>query len=180
MPYASFYADFPEIATNETRQITIENSTDLRNGKYYLVELFCNEKKCDCKRVIFNVAFGEKQTAVAVISYGWESREFYENWYSGNDPRAINEMHGVNLNFGSPQSKDAPELLKIISSMVKNDINYVERIKNHYDLFRAKVDSTNKIEQIKSLSPVDRNAPCPCGSGKKYKRCCIGERSYNK
>jgi preprotein translocase subunit SecA len=22
--------------------------------------------------------------------------------------------------------------------------------------------------------PVSRNAPCPCGSGKKYKRCCLG------
>ncbi|HSL84651.1 MAG TPA: SEC-C metal-binding domain-containing protein [Thermoanaerobaculia bacterium] len=21
---------------------------------------------------------------------------------------------------------------------------------------------------------VGRNAPCPCGSGKKYKRCCLG------
>lgn len=24
---------------------------------------------------------------------------------------------------------------------------------------------------------VDRNAPCPCGSGKKYKKCCDGEQS---
>ena len=22
--------------------------------------------------------------------------------------------------------------------------------------------------------PVSRNAPCPCGSGKKYKHCCYG------
>src|SRR6266850_5528915 len=22
--------------------------------------------------------------------------------------------------------------------------------------------------------PVSRNAPCPCGNGKKYKRCCLG------
>src|SRR6266700_4025315 len=22
--------------------------------------------------------------------------------------------------------------------------------------------------------PVSRNAPCPCGSGKKYKHCCLG------
>ncbi len=24
---------------------------------------------------------------------------------------------------------------------------------------------------------TERNAPCPCGSGKKYKNCCIGEAS---
>ncbi len=23
--------------------------------------------------------------------------------------------------------------------------------------------------------PVSRNAPCPCGSGRKYKRCCLGK-----
>jgi SWIM/SEC-C metal-binding protein len=25
---------------------------------------------------------------------------------------------------------------------------------------------------VKSVK-IDRNAPCPCGSGKKYKKCCI-------
>ena len=26
---------------------------------------------------------------------------------------------------------------------------------------------------------VGRNAPCPCGSGKKYKRCCAAKESRN-
>jgi hypothetical protein len=26
---------------------------------------------------------------------------------------------------------------------------------------------------------VGRNDPCPCGSGKKYKHCCVGKRSFN-
>ena len=25
--------------------------------------------------------------------------------------------------------------------------------------------------------PISRNAPCPCGSGKKYKRCCLGREA---
>lgn len=28
------------------------------------------------------------------------------------------------------------------------------------------------IEQAKSERSVGRNDPCPCGSGKKYKKCC--------
>ena len=28
------------------------------------------------------------------------------------------------------------------------------------------------IEQAKSEHSVGRNDPCPCGSGKKYKKCC--------
>lgn len=28
-------------------------------------------------------------------------------------------------------------------------------------------------EPIRGQSKVGRNEPCPCGSGKKYKKCCI-------
>jgi len=32
---------------------------------------------------------------------------------------------------------------------------------------------TPKTEPLKRVSPkVGRNSPCPCGSGKKYKKCC--------
>jgi uncharacterized protein YecA (UPF0149 family) len=28
------------------------------------------------------------------------------------------------------------------------------------------------VEQVHSERTVGRNDPCPCGSGKKYKKCC--------
>ncbi|HUT61335.1 MAG TPA: SEC-C metal-binding domain-containing protein [Phycisphaerae bacterium] len=31
---------------------------------------------------------------------------------------------------------------------------------------------TKKVEPIKAGPKPDRNAPCPCGSGRKYKKCC--------
>ena len=30
----------------------------------------------------------------------------------------------------------------------------------------------NTPETVKAEKKVGRNAPCPCGSGKKYKKCC--------
>ncbi|MDP7135072.1 MAG: SEC-C metal-binding domain-containing protein, partial [Planctomycetota bacterium] len=27
------------------------------------------------------------------------------------------------------------------------------------------------------MSKVKRNAPCPCGSGKKYKKCCMAKET---
>lgn len=33
------------------------------------------------------------------------------------------------------------------------------------------VEEANKLKLIKSLPKVGRNDPCPCGSGKKYKKC---------
>jgi len=29
------------------------------------------------------------------------------------------------------------------------------------------------------MSKISRNAPCPCGSGKKYKRCCLSNQKAN-
>ena len=31
------------------------------------------------------------------------------------------------------------------------------------------------IKRPAGVSPIGRNDPCPCGSGKKYKKCCLGE-----
>ena len=32
--------------------------------------------------------------------------------------------------------------------------------------------NTEKVEPIKADERTRRNDPCPCGSGKKYKKCC--------
>ena len=38
-----------------------------------------------------------------------------------------------------------------------------------------RTDGTMKGETVrKTLPKVGRNDPCPCGSGKKYKKCCDG------
>jgi uncharacterized protein YecA (UPF0149 family) len=32
-----------------------------------------------------------------------------------------------------------------------------------------------RASDMKAFPQAGRNDPCPCGSGRKYKRCCIGE-----
>lgn len=34
------------------------------------------------------------------------------------------------------------------------------------------LEKTEKVEPIKADAQPARNEPCPCGSGKKYKKCC--------
>ncbi|MGH7378531.1 MAG: SEC-C metal-binding domain-containing protein, partial [Candidatus Methylomirabilales bacterium] len=37
----------------------------------------------------------------------------------------------------------------------------------------AAAGSTEPVKPIRNLGPkIGRNDPCPCGSGKKYKKCC--------
>lgn len=44
-----------------------------------------------------------------------------------------------------------------------------------YDFYfdPAQVPKTRPIER--AMPKAGRNDPCPCGSGKKYKKCCYGK-----
>jgi uncharacterized protein len=40
------------------------------------------------------------------------------------------------------------------------------------DLHHHRIDALTPRKPIRREATPDRNAPCPCGSGKKYKKCC--------
>ena len=53
--------------------------------------------------------------------------------------------------------------------------DYVSKIETKY-LQQFRDDGSVKGETVrKPHSAVGRNDPCPCGSGKKYKKCCMGQ-----
>jgi uncharacterized protein YecA (UPF0149 family) len=45
------------------------------------------------------------------------------------------------------------------------------------DLFEVEDDFwLPEVKQVVRQGPkIGRNDPCPCGSGKKYKKCCLGK-----
>jgi uncharacterized protein YecA (UPF0149 family) len=89
-----------------------------------------------------------------------------------SDPGIIDSLVGTDLNLSSPQSELAQALLKKLDFILKNDISYVKRLKEHYKIFRKAIDKQNQIKPFVSQVKIGRNEPCPCGSGKKYKKCC--------
>jgi uncharacterized protein YecA (UPF0149 family) len=73
-----------------------------------------------------------------------------------------------------------PEMKKIIIEMyrkmledgvnVQNEKEVEKWMQKNQDLF---IQPSQKIETYRREKPkVGRNDPCPCGSGKKYKKCC--------
>jgi len=38
--------------------------------------------------------------------------------------------------------------------------------------YNSPVGEVEKVRPVKVAPKVGRNDPCPCGSGKKYKKCC--------
>ena len=54
---------------------------------------------------------------------------------------------------------------------VSNEKEVKKWLKKHPEV--ANGGDVQKVETVKRAEPkVGRNAPCPCGSGKKYKKCC--------
>jgi hypothetical protein len=45
--------------------------------------------------------------------------------------------------------------------------------KNFSEKYQSQKTRDNVVKFVPRSSTVGRNAPCPCGSGKKYKKCCI-------
>jgi len=135
MPFTPFVHKFPDIAVKETRVLTVFDLPGLPADEYGLLELYCDEPGCDCRRVFFNIHRPDRRQPDAVIAYGWESAEFYRNWLDGT-PADISELQGPVLNSMSPQSPLAPALLQQVT-LILQDPNYVERLKRHYAMFCA-------------------------------------------
>jgi len=145
MSYELFQVLFPETAMTETRTAKIPEGTSfLPADEYGLLEAFCDDEDCDCRRVFFNVISRKRNDLVAVVAYGWESEAFYRKWWGGEadneiERLAIDEMRGLVLNSASPQSELAPAILKLVAHLLE-DPAYVARIKRHYQMFKEKVD----------------------------------------
>jgi len=60
------------------------------------------------------------------------------------------------------------------ASAVKEDATPASEIARQQQAAIAGTEADKKLEPIRNLAhKVGRNEPCPCGSGKKYKQCCM-------
>lgn len=158
MPYAFFNELCPDLAKNETRTITIFEDSDipLRPGEYALLEMFCNERKCDCRRVFFYVVSPGSMKPLAVVAYGWESRKFYAKWLRSDDPEMVSDLQGPILNPGSPLSDLSPAILDMIENIVLKDDAYIERVKTHYNIYRAKIERVSTVRRRRGKIKLKR------------------------
>ena len=144
MFFVPFHEYFPDVSKGETRELYIKKQPGTKLlGGYGLLEMYCKDPDCDCRRVILNVVSEKELNTVAYINFGWESMAFYRKWYGKDDVETIEELKGPSLNALSPQSKYAPELLQFIKEFVLKDKNYVNRLKRHYKMFKEKMRVEN-------------------------------------
>jgi preprotein translocase subunit SecA len=60
------------------------------------------------------------------------------------------------------------------SAAIKEEATPASEIERQQQAAIAGTEADQKLEPIRNLGPrIGRNDPCPCGSGKKYKQCCM-------
>ena len=186
MTMVMFGTIFPEVANEETRVISAFADPIVPSGDYALVEAFCVEHACDCRRVMINVIDVERREQVATINYAFEP------------PRPPYEDEGqMFLDPLNPQSDLSARFLALFENIVGTDPAYRVRLERHYAMWKSVIDDPEHPEGsvrrartpvvpgkgfLPARQPVRRdgpkvgpNASCPCGSGKKHKRCCRRE-----
>jgi len=153
MPYQPFLEKFHDLALKETRSFSIQDES-LPADEYGLFESYCNDENCDCRRVFFNVLSRKSKEVVAVIAYGWESAEFYAQWYGKDDPKHIQELQGPTLDLAGSEPKLANAIFEVVRDSILKDSAYVARLKRHYRIFKEEVDPTRFKKADVSVSPV--------------------------
>jgi uncharacterized protein YecA (UPF0149 family) len=139
----------------------------LPSGEYAFLDTYCTNNTCDCRKTIIQIFHENKH--VSTVSYGWESPNFYLRWLkSTKDRKLAKEMSGVSIDYSSPDLVSSDAIILFINRLL--DEKWISMLKENYRLIRK----TAKPDNIIRLpSKISRNASCPCGSGKKYKNCCL-------
>ena len=138
--YAMLYDYCRDVAEAETRTITVfeNNAYNLPPGHYSFIEMFCNDRDCDCRRCFFMVCADWTREPLAYIGFGWESPDFYTRWMG--DDELSESLAGADLEPMQRQSRHAPGILRLFKSALLPERDYVERVKRHYAMMRRVVD----------------------------------------
>jgi len=145
--------------------INIGKDQILPEGKYFFIEYYCTDPECDCDSGSFQMIEldsqgKETQNTIALIDYTWSKPISIHNPTLG--PQFI----------GSRLAKAGLEEFK---KLLVNDGKIIAKLKNSYIVTREEHPhpELQKATAIQKTTKVGRNDPCPCGSGKKYKKCCL-------
>src|SRR6478736_5288330 len=104
-----FVALFPEQGQAETRTVTVRGDPRLPDDEYALVEVYCTDPTCHCRRVMLNV-FGRRQGGpLATIGFGFDRGKPPHEWWNYPEPM---------LDPLNPQGPHAPALLDLVLGII--------------------------------------------------------------
>jgi hypothetical protein len=156
MGMVPFMSLFPDLGIEEMRTATVLGDETLPDGQYGFLELYCDDPRCDCRRVVIQVVTPQSGSKIwATINYGWESAAYYAKWMGSK--ALAKECQGPTLDPLNRQSRYAPALLDLFQVVISDRL-YVERLKRHYEMFRAATRGERRPER-ESPQPSEEQEP---------------------
>src|SRR5579871_4144023 len=164
----NFSAVFPDLARSETRFIEIANDPEIPDGTYGLHEFYCIDPYCNCRVALIRMETAQTGETAATIVFGFAAQDC--------EPF---------LDPLNPQSENAPAILALVQKTCLAEPAYVARLAGHYKMMKDAAGDPRHPGHalvhggtptlVREEPRIGRNEPCPCGSGKKYKKCCLGK-----
>jgi hypothetical protein len=130
------------------------------NQKYLILDQYCLNPTCDCQNIsIIFTAYDEKKGAADdVFGIFLDLKMKYKIEFSEIPKKKLRQMVAAWL-------QNQPDIPEIIAY----------RYKKMKEVGRLTLERSRKqgiAQEAATHSNIGRNDPCPCGSGKKYKKCC--------
>jgi hypothetical protein len=96
---------------------------------------------------------------------------------------AVARFVGVDAEASEADREEAEAMVTVGEESVTARIRYPtpEEMLRHHELIEseAETEPSSPSESARASEKTPRNAPCPCGSGKKYKKCHLGKEEGN-
>ncbi len=147
---------------------------DYDGVNYYVLDRYCINPGCKCDDVLLEFLSQDKRDDTYKLNFMiWLSFKTGKHKIEGS--------HG-NLNNKKIKEIYLHFMNNLCSSNEENDLDF-KLLKDRYERMK-KINLTQHLTEAKGSDQgkqpsegtvavkVSRNDPCPCGSGKKYKKCC--------
>lgn len=151
-----------------------EHNSDLPQGLYAFLELYCDNPDCACQQVVIKIVkqssenldyFEDSKKPIVTLRYKWNLP------LSDQNPRLDKEDY---------QSKLADMGRQVFVNYVEAAPHYNDELASRFQLMKKEYDpravNRKQKKKIDKRIQVGRNDPCFCGSGKKFKKCCINKK----
>ncbi len=152
-------------------------SLDIDGQRYDLLPMFCANPDCDCTDALVDVFAAE----VADEEPPEEPTPEVASWRLNYRTRACDEAEGdarlvgaIRKQLGTDGIRQLCKLLAQQHSLLRCACDQIMEESQPRDVDDEAPELEDEpLRPIERETPkVGRNAPCPCGSGKKYKNCC--------
>jgi len=155
MRMIKFGEQFQDVAVRQTVLLCIDPPRKQFSVKdYVLLEYYCDEPDCDCRRVVLDVVSSDQPGRIfASIHFGWENSAFYRKWaQTPADARLLKQ--GV-LDPTVLHCDWADLLLDHVREEVLANPKAVARFKKHYAMLKR--EQRKRAKAAKSaLEPPPR------------------------